>query len=471
MGGWAGGAGRHRLSETKFRVRHSGLPQSLFGQIAMAQAAILLVFAAAVPTVVAQLLHGTADSFVSASLRMSASMIATSLRPDSSGKMLLPTDDFDPEIARPGGDKTFAVLSASGVVVAQSRAHPVIPALPAGLASSGFRHFGRFDVFFLPVKRGHLRALVVVEQDRGHPDVLIGKLVVGYTERFWWLVPAVLFAAFVAGALVARRVSRRIVAAAAEADRIDLNRLHLRIPESAVPSEVAPLLRAANRALDRLEQGFREQSEFVADVAHELRTPLAVVSLRAEAIDDRALRDGVLAALNRATHVIDQLMELASVENSRPQFEQLDLAALGEEAVITQAPLVYRSGRTIELIHHDSTSASENVEGNAGLIGIVLSNLIANAMRHTPGGTAIRVETGPGLTISVIDDGPGLRAGGIDAMRPRYRCADVNRTDGAGLGLAIVDKIMRIHHGTLELIPSDKGAHFRIAFEDGVSNG
>jgi two-component system OmpR family sensor kinase len=448
----------------------SWLPRSLFGQIALAQAAILLVFAATVPTVAARLLHGTADTFVSESLRVSASTIAASLRPSPSGKTLLPNDDFDPEIARPGGDKTYAVFSASGAIVAQSRAHPVIPVLPAGMASNGFRHFGRFDVYFLPVERQNLRALVLVEQDRGHPDVLIDKLVGTYTERFWWLVPAVLFAAFVAGALVARRVSRRIMHAAAEADRIDLNRLHLRIPESAVPSEVAPLLGAANRALDRLEQGFREQSEFVSDVAHELRTPLAVVSLRAEAIEDRSLRDGVLAALTRATHVIDQLMELASVENSRPQFEPLDLAALGEEAVITQAPLVYRSGRTIELIHHDDASGTggssgESVEGNAGLIGIVLSNLIANAMRHTPKGTAIRVETGPGAIISVIDDGPGLRAGGIDAMRPRYRRADVNRTDGAGLGLAIVDKIMRIHHGTLELVPTAKGAHFRIAFE------
>ena len=445
-------------------------PQSLFGQIALTQAIILLAFAAALPVVVARLLHGTADTFVSASLRGSATVIAASLRPDASGKALRPTDDFDPEIARPGGDKTFAILSADGTVIAQSRAHPVLPPLPSGLASHGFRHFGRFDVFLLPVEREHLRVLVLVEQDRGHPDVLIDKLVATYTARFWWLVPAVLLAALVAGALVARRVSRRISDAAIEADRIDLNRLHLRIPETTVPSEVAPLLRAANRALDRLEQGFREQSEFVSDVAHELRTPLAVVSLRAEAIEDRPLRDGVLAALDRATHVIDQLMELAGVENSRPQFELLDLAALAEEAVITQAPLVYRSGRTIELVHHDDVPAGERgfsgqrVEGNAGLIGIVLSNLIANAMRHTPKGTAIRVETGPGPTISVIDDGPGLRAGGIDAMRPRYRRADVNRIDGAGLGLAIVDKIMRIHRGTLEVVPTGKGAYFRIVF-------
>ena len=445
-------------------------PQSLFGQIALTQAIILLAFAAALPVVVARLLHGTADTFVSASLRGSATVIAASLRPDASGKALRPTDDFDPEIARPGGDKTFAILSADGTVIAQSRAHPVLPPLPSGPASHGFRHFGRFDVFLMPVEREHLRVLVLVEQDRGHPDVLIDKLVVTYTARFWWLVPAVLLAALVAGALVARRVSRRISDAAIEADRIDLNRLHLRIPETTVPSEVAPLLRAANRALDRLEQGFREQSEFVSDVAHELRTPLAVVSLRAEAIEDRPLRDGVLAALDRATHVIDQLMELASVENSRPQFELLDLAALAEEAVITQAPLVYRSGRTIELAHHDDVSAGERgfsgerVEGNAGLIGIVLSNLIANAMRHTPKGTAIRVETGPGPTISVIDDGPGLRAGGIDAMRPRYHRADVNRIDGAGLGLAIVDKIMGIHRGTLEVVPTGKGAYFRIVF-------
>ena len=443
----------------------SWLPRSLFGQIALAQATILLAMAAILPLVVDRLLRGTADSIVSASLRSSATQIAASLSPDPTGKDLLPSDDFDPEIARPGGDKTFAVIAADGRVIAQSRAHPVIPQL-TDQAKRGFHHFGRYDLYLLPVTRQHLRATVLVEQDRGHPDVLIDNVVVSYTERFWWLVPAALIAALIAGALVARRVSRRIIHAATEADRIDANRLHLRIPETVVPSEVAPLLRAANRALDRLEQGFREQSEFVSDVAHELRTPLAVVSLRAESIEDRPLRDGVLAALDRATHVIDQLMELASVENSRPQFEPLDLATLGEEAVITQAPLVYRSGRTIELVHNtDACAGGLGIEGNAGLIGIVLSNLIANAMRHTPKGTAIRVETGPGLTISVIDDGPGLRAGGIDAMRPRYRRADANRTDGAGLGLAIVDKIMRLHRGTLELVPAEKGAHFRIAFD------
>lgn len=450
--------------------RLSWLPRSLFGQIALAQAAILLALAAILPLVVDRLLHGTADSFVAGSLRSSAGMIAASLRPDPGGRDLLPSDDFDPEIARPGGDKTFAVIAADGRVVAQSRAHPVIPPVTGpvtghviGQMDHGFRHFGRFDLYLLPVERGHLRALVLVEQDRGHPDVLIDNVVVSYTERFWWLVPAALIAALIAGALVARRVSRRIIAAAIEADRIDANRLHLRIPETVVPSEVAPLLRAANRALDRLEQGFREQSEFVSDVAHELRTPLAVVSLRAEAIEDRSLRDGLLAALTRATHVIDQLMELASVENSRPQFEPLDLSALAEAAVITQAPLVYRSGRTIELVHNADDNGVA-IAGNAGLIGIVLSNLIANAMRHTPTGTAIRVEAGPGAIISVIDDGPGLRAGGIDAMRPRYRRADANRTDGAGLGLAIVDKIMRLHRGTLELVPSAQGAHFRIGF-------
>jgi signal transduction histidine kinase len=447
-----------------------GLPQSLLGQIALAQAAILLVFAATLPMVVARLLHGTADIYIAASLRGSADRIASALHADPSGAGLSLAENFDPGFAQPGSDKTFLVLGPTGLI-AHSQTRPVISPLVPEARTAGFRHVGRFNIFVLPVDRGTLHATVLVEQDRGHPDVLIDDVVVSYTARFGWLVSAVLLGALIAGALVTRRVSRRIVDAAAEADRIDLNRLHLRIPETAVPSEVAPLLRAANRALDRLEEGFKEQSEFVSDVAHELRTPLAVVSLRAEAIDDRPLRESVLAALNRATHVIDQLMEMASVEKSRPQFEPLDLAALGEEAVITQAPLVYRSGRTIELVHNNDEPGGQapRIDGNAGLIGIVLSNLIANAMRHTPKGTAIRVETGPGPSISVIDDGPGLRAGGIDALRPRYRRADSSRTDGAGLGLAIVDKIMRIHRGTLELVPSDKGAHFRIAFAASVN--
>lgn len=434
-------------------------PRSLFGQIAIAQGIVLIAFAIVLPPIAAHQLHGTADRFVEARLGSATRYLALGVVPTPSHRSLALRPDFDPGFGFEGDDKAYGLFDQQGRVLIHSRAAMIaLPPTPPG-AGPLFRHVGSHDLYTLPIERDGLRGTLAIAQDRGHPDVLLDSVINAYVGQFWWVISGTMLTALAAAALIARRATRSIAHTASRADHIDTNRLHLRIPEGNAPSEVAPLLRAANRALDRLEQGFREQSEFVADVAHELRTPLAVVSLRAEAIADKATRESVLAALERATHVIDQLMELASVENSRPSFEPLDLAALAEEAVVAQAPLVYRSGRTIELVH---VAQPPPVEGNAGLIGIVLNNLIANAMRHTPKGTAIRIETGPGAELAVIDDGPGLKAGGIDAMRPRYRRADTKRTDGAGLGLAIVDKIVKLHRGRLELVPSAKGAHFRI---------
>lgn len=441
--------------------QRSSLSRSLFGQIAIAQGIVLIAFAVVLPPIASHQLHGTADRFVEARLASATHYLALGVEPAPDHRSLRLRPDFDPGFGFEGDDKAYALFDPQGRAVVRSRAAMIaLPQpLPDGIPS--FRHVGSHDLYALPIERDGLRATLAIAQDRGHPDVLLDSVINSYVGQFWWVISGTMLTALAAAALIARRATRSIADTASRADRIDANRLHLRIPEGNAPAEVMPLVRAANRALDRLEQGFREQSEFVADVAHELRTPLAVVALRADGIQDKAVRDSVLSALERATHVIDQLMELASVENSRPQFEPVDLAALAEEAVVAQAPLVYRSGRTIELVHVAQPPA---IEGNAGLIGIVLNNLIANAMRHTPKGTAIRVETGPGAEIAVIDDGPGLKAGGIDALRPRYRRADTKRTDGAGLGLAIVDKIMKLHHGSLELVPSARGAHFRIGF-------
>lgn len=149
-----------------------------------------------------------------------------------------------------------------------------------------------------------------------------------------------------------------------------------------LPLEAEPLAKAINAALDRLAQAFAVQTAFAADLAHELRTPLAVVRLRADAVTDTDQRAALLTAVDRTARVITQLMVLADLERHHEDMEQeIDLRALAEEVIADKAPLIVTGGRSIEL---DEADGEAMLRGNVAQLSLVLGNLIDNAMRHTP---------------------------------------------------------------------------------------
>jgi signal transduction histidine kinase len=255
--------------------------------------------------------------------------------------------------------------------------------------------------------------------------------------------------------VVTRVIGQAFLPLEAAARKIEAARGHergFRIDTSELPTEALPFTDAVNDLLERLDEAAVRQEAFAADVAHELRTPLALLALELDQFDDDdavRLKEDVMAM----RRLIDQLMLLAQIDAfdaAQIALEQVPLVAVARDVVTSIAPAVITAGRTIDL----KTDAEEAiVRGRREAIAAALRNLVENAVRATPIGGAIHVRVGPGLIVSVSDDGPGLSPDRLRALARRHCRADHASNDGAGLGLAIVERIMAAHGGRLETHP------------------
>lgn len=255
-----------------------------------------------------------------------------------------------------------------------------------------------------------------------------------------------LCASGVAGWFAIGAALRPLLEAAAEVERSALAAPRgVRIDPDALPAEAAPFVDAINRLMVRLDDAAAAQEAFAADVAHELKTPLAVLALELEAVPGAHRLGEDVAALSR---LVDQLLALArlhvhdTVEAPRSCF---DLAALAHQTVMLLAPTAVRAGR--ELAFEDAGAPA--IQGRAEAVAAALRNLVENALRVTPDGGVVRVRAGPGPVLAVADGGPGLSPERLEALSRRTARAEHASTDGAGLGLAIVARIMAAHGGAV----------------------
>jgi signal transduction histidine kinase len=225
-----------------------------------------------------------------------------------------------------------------------------------------------------------------------------------------------------------------------------------RIDTSEMPEEVLPFTGAVNDLLARLDEAAKRQEAFAADVAHELRTPLALLSLELDRIDhaDAPRLKGDVAAMRR---LIDQLMLLAQIDaaaSAQIVPAQIELVETAREVVSLVAPAILAEGKMVAL---DVEGDAPVIRGQKEAIAAALRNLIENAVRVTPAGGTIQVFVGPGAAMGVRDEGPGLDQERLRDLVRRHQRADHASKDGAGLGLAIVDRIMAAHEGTLASDP------------------
>lgn len=242
-----------------------------------------------------------------------------------------------------------------------------------------------------------------------------------------------------------------------------------------VPDELHPLVTALNGLLQRLAQALDSLRAFSADAAHELRTPLAALQLQAQLMErskDDAEREQALnrlkAGLQRATHVVEQLLTLARQDglgDSQPA-GQVELLELAGGVAAEMLPLAQARGIDLGL---ESNLDAARVQGDAPALATLLRNLVDNALRHTPEGgrVDVGVEQQHGhLVLSVTDTGPGIPAEERQRVFDRfYRGAD-NQTQGSGLGLAIVGRIAQRHGArvTLGENPAGRGLVVRVTF-------
>jgi len=227
-----------------------------------------------------------------------------------------------------------------------------------------------------------------------------------------------------------------------------------------VPLEVQPLALALNDLLTRLDSALAAQRRFVADAAHQLRTPLTSLKLNMEQALLDADRVSVIPvlqecarAVERVTRLSNQLLLLARAEPdaiATTPFERVDLAALAREVGAEWVPRALRRNIDISLA---VPGQAVTISGNSLLLAEALNNLIDNAIKYHPGGGHISIEVTaqPRPGIRVIDDGAGIPAPLREQVLKRFYRVDRGGSEGSGLGLAIVQEIVRSHGGTLSL--------------------
>jgi signal transduction histidine kinase len=290
---------------------------------------------------------------------------------------------------------------------------------------------------------------IQVEQNQDNPDVVLDDVVARFLPAVAWLSGGLLLLLILADIAIVRRALAPIVRASDMAGAISPARMDLRLPLERMPREIAPLVEAVNLAFDRLEQGFRAQRDLTADVAHELRTPLAVLRLRAETLAEPGIRARLLADIDVMTRLVTQLLSVAELETVviAPD-ETADLRQACLEVVEHLAPLAVKQDKAIELA---GALRSVMVQGRADLLFQAVRNLVENAIRHSPAGAVVTVEVDETGRARVLDRGPGVPAELKNGPFERFwRGRRKERSDvgaGAGLGLSIVAQIAEQHGG------------------------
>lgn len=256
------------------------------------------------------------------------------------------------------------------------------------------------------------------------------------------------------------RVSLRpLDRAARAAGAIDAAAARARLPTAGVLAEFLPLIHAVNAALDRLDDGLRRQRIYAANAAHELRTPVAILRARIDALPDPQAKAQLGRDAGRIGALVEQWLTVARLGHPEAAMDQdVELVALLRNIVADRAPLALRTGREIELQSaHDAYVA----RGNAASIESAIANLIDNALRAEPEDGAVIVRLARCGTVEIIDHGGGVpEALRSEIFEPFRRGRDVG--PGAGLGLAIVKEVALRHGGSIEVTDTQGGgATFR----------
>jgi signal transduction histidine kinase len=273
-----------------------------------------------------------------------------------------------------------------------------------------------------------------------------------YEHALLPLIPlAILLLIF--NAVVVRRMLRPLERAVADVNALKLSDLSRRVHQPDSPLEVSSLLGAFNRALGRLERAMQTLRQFTADAAHELRTPLAAMTLTIGNLPASSERQKLRDDASRMTRLIAQMLDLARTDAlDDAQRSRSDLNDIATRVATNMVPVAISQGKSIRYINIGSSV----VAGSSELLERALRNLIENALVHTPPATEVDVVVGPKPEIQVRDHGPGIPPELRELVFTRFWRADQQR-GGAGLGLAITRSIMDACGGSVHIGDADGG--------------
>src|SRR5260370_27994482 len=352
--------------------------RSLEAKLALRLAAL---YVAATVIAVAALIYQayeTADTLNDRELSLRAADLARHVTVDSTGaaRLELPTE-LAARYQASGNTDIFAIRRASDAVVAASPPNfgEVAAKWPAGRDAPSYFHLKAFggegrEYYGLTVVQSSAAGVLSVSVARAaDADILVHSLLREFVLDLGWIIPLLVVATLVVGAVAIRSAFKPVAEESQMAAAIGPGATSLRLPETNLPSEMTPLVTALNPALDRLEQGFHVQRQFTANAAHELRTPLAIVTAALDVVDGNGEITKFKADVARMNRLVDQILRVAPLDAvSLDRLVPVCLNDVASEIVAAMAPWSLARQRSIAL-----QADSELVVGKGNRYAIVVA--------------------------------------------------------------------------------------------------
>jgi signal transduction histidine kinase len=363
----------------------------------------------------------------------------------------------------PSDEQLIQVLGPDGSVLASSRN-------VTGEAAVARLRPGESEQVLTPLDNEEFMAVAEGAQTSDGPrTVLVARALIGVFETTAVVtkvlligLPLLLFVVAVTTWVMVGRALAPVDAMRREVDEISAAQLHRRVPQPDADDEIGRLAATMNRMLARLEDARNSQHRFVSDASHELRSPITTIRQHAEVAlahpdgtTTEELAEVVLAEEMRIQRLVEDMLLLARAEEHVP----LPRAPVDLDDLAFEEAGRLRSTTSLRV----DTAAVEaaRVHGDADALGRLLRNLGENAARHASGRVDITLaDLGDDVVLTVDDDGPGIPESERERVLQRFVRLDEARSrddGGSGLGLSIVDEVVRAHGGSMSIAPSPLG--------------
>ena len=305
--------------------------------------------------------------------------------------------------------------------------------------------------------------MIEVFKDKNAPDVLVDDVVREFPYRRAWVQLSLLGLLALVTAWIVRRRIRPIAEVSRIAGTIGPQTLDMRLPERDLPAEVQPIVHAVNGAFERLDRAAAAQREFLRRAAHQLRTPLTVLSARAETLDDSETASQLRGDIREIARMITQVLQLNELD-ALPEHggSVADLGAVGEAVGDELRTKAARAGKRIDLTQPNRPVL---VPGDPNVIEVAVRNLVENAIRHSPAGGTVEIRVEPAGRIEVANTGPVIPE---ELQKKIFEPFWSGDPDGrlSGLGLTIVGRIAERCGAAITVRSTpDTGTVFTLAFQ------
>jgi signal transduction histidine kinase len=344
------------------------------------------------------------------------------------------------------GAPLFSSTPLAAEILARSLAHPQESFFALNPVSGGGPWFAHKQIVD--------GITIAVAQNGLHEDVLADSVAAELARESTPILLLVMAVGIAVIWITVRQAFRAVDRAAVIAERLQPGQSSFQLRTEGMPIEIQPFVNAVVSAMQRLENALDAERRFIANAAHEIRTPLSILTARIDRLPPDENR-GILAAdANRLNRLVAQLLDAARLDADTIKPDKVfDLREVVVNAVAELAPLAIRAGREIAIGEEPNLVM---VRGDPNALALAIQNLIDNALKHTPEGTPIEVELTRAGSVHVKDRGAGVPPSEHERLFRRFQ-RGATKSNGSGLGLAIVHEIMRQQGGTAAIEPREGG--------------